>query len=340
MVITLRKVAERAGVSVKTVSRIVNDDPLVRSETRAAVQLILREMNYVPDEAARLMRGGPSNIIGLMTDVVATTPYSGDIVRGVQARLKADGKTLLIANTEGDPQLEQEYWRMFRAHKVAGAIYATMFHRKLDTGCPDFNHAMVLVNCFSAQGARPCVLPDDEGGGYTQAAHLLRLGHRRIGVISLSPIIIANNLRAAGMRRAFAQAGVTFDALLETPGFSGPLDNETLIAFDVAVTMLSVRSRPTAIICGNDKVALQVFAAAAHCGLSVPGDISVMGFDDMAVIAETLRPGLTTVGLPYFEMGKLAAAMIDEAAEKGENWAPRALVPCPLVERGSCRPLV
>ena len=205
MVITLRKVAERAGVSVKTVSRIVNDDPLVRSETRAAVQLILREMNYVPDEAARLMRGGPSNIIGLMTDVVATTPYSGDIVRGVQARLKADGKTLLIANTEGDPQLEQEYWRMFRAHKVAGAIYATMFHRKLDTGCPDFNHAMVLVNCFSAQGARPCVLPDDEGGGYTQAAHLLRLGHRRIGVISLSPIIIANNLRAAGMRRAFAQ---------------------------------------------------------------------------------------------------------------------------------------
>ena len=338
--VTLRKVAERAGVSVKTVSRIVNDDPLVRDETRAAVQIILREMNYVPDEAARLMRGGASNIVGLMTDVVATTPYSGDIVRGVQARLKAEGKTLLIANTEGDPQLEQEYWRMFRAHKVAGAVYATMFHRALDAGRPDFNRPIVLANCFPSEGVRPCVLPDDEGGGYAQAAHLLRLGHRRIGVISLSPIIVATNLRAAGMRRAFFEVGVTFDALLETPGFTGPVDDERLIGFEVAVKMLSARNRPTAIICGNDKVALQVFAAAAHCGLSVPDDVSVMGFDDLTIIAEALRPRLTTVGLPYFEIGKIAADMIDEAAEKGDQWGPRVLVPCPLVERESCRSLV
>jgi LacI family transcriptional regulator len=338
--VTLRKVAERAGVSVKTVSRIVNDDPLVRDGTRAAVQAILREMNYVPDEAARLMRGGASNIVGLMTDVVATTPYSGDIVRGLQGRLKAGGKTLLIANTEGDSQLEQEYWRMFRAHKVAGAVYATMFHRALDAGRPDFNRPIVLANCFPLQGARPCVLPDDEGGGFAQAAHLLRIGHRRIGVISLSPIIIATNLRAAGMRRAFFEAGVTFDALLETPGFTGPLDDEKLIGFEAAVKMLSARNRPTAIICGNDKVALQVYAAAAHCGLSVPDDVSVMGFDDMTIIAEALRPRLTTVGLPYFEMGKIAADMIDETLEKGENWGPRVLAPCPLVERESCRPLV
>ena len=338
--VTLREVAERAGVSVKTVSRIVNDDPLVRHETRAAVQVLLHEMKYVPDEAARLMRGGASNIIGLMTDVVATTPYTGDIVRGLQSQLRAEGKTLLIANTEGDAQLELEYWRMFRAHKVAGAVYATMFHRPLDTGRPDFNRAIVLANCFATQGLRPCVLPDDEGGGFTQAAHLLRLGHRRIGIISLSPIIIATNLRAAGMRRAFAEAGVAFDAALETPGFTGSLDNEKLIGFEAAVKMLSVRSRPTAIICGNDKVALQVFAAAAHCGLSVPGDVSVMGFDDMAIIAEALRPRLTTVGLPYFEMGRLAADMIEEAREKGEAWAPRVLVACPLVERESCRSLV
>ena len=337
--VTLREVAERAGVSVKTVSRIVNDDPLVRHETRAAVQALLRDMKYVPDEAARLMRGGISSIIGLMTDVVATTPYSGDIVRGLQLRLKAAGKTLLIANTEGDPQLEQEYWRMFRAHKVAGVVYATMFHRALDAGRPDFNRAIVLVNCFPAQGLRPCVLPDDEGGGYTQAAHLLRLGHRRIGVISLNPIIAATSLRAAGMRRAFAEAGATFDALLEVPGFAGPLDAEKLLGFEAAVKMLRARSRPTAIICGNDKVALQVFAAAAHCGLQVPEDLSVMGFDDMTIIAETLRPQLTTVGLPYFEMGRLSADMIDEATQKGEQWGARVLVPCPLIERDSCRPI-
>lgn len=335
--VTLREVAERAGVSVKTVSRIVNDDPLVRDETRAAVQALLRDMKYVPDEAARLMRGGVSNIIGLMTDVVATTPYSGDIVRGLQSRLKAEGKTLLIANTEGDAQLEQEYWRMFRAHKVAGAVYATMFHRALDAGRPDFSRAIVLANCFPAHGVRPCVLPDDEGGGYTQAAHLLRLGHRRIGILSLNPIIAATNLRAAGMRRAFAEAGVTFDALLEVPGFAGQLDAEQLVGFEAAVKMLRARSRPTAIICGNDKVALQVFAAAAHCGLQVPADLSVMGFDDMTIISETLRPQLTTVGLPYFEMGRISADMIEEATKKGEQWGARVLVPCPLIERDSCR---
>jgi LacI family transcriptional regulator len=338
--VTLRQVATRAGVSVKTVSRIVRDDPLVRSETRAAVQAILRDMNYVPDEAARLMRGGASNIIGLLTDVVATTPYSGDIVRGLQSRLKAKGKTLLIANTEGDAQLEREYWRMFRAHKAAGAVYATMYHRALDPGRPDFNRAIVLANCFPAHGGHACVLPDDENGGFLQARHLLRLGHRRIGVISLNPIIVAANLRAAGMRRAFAEAGVTFDAALETPGFAGSLNQETLIAYEAALAMLRQPRRPTAIICGNDKVALQVFAAATQCGLSIPLDLSVMGYDDLTVIAETLRPRLTTVALPYFEMGREAADLIAEAAARGEGWAPRLLVPCPLIERDSCRALV
>ena len=117
--VTLRQVAERAGVSIKTVSRIVNDDPAVKPETRDAVLSHLKDMNYVPDQAARLMRSGASNVVGLMTDAVATTPYSVDIVRGAQAELKRDHKTLLIASSDGDPELEDEYWRMFRAHKVS-----------------------------------------------------------------------------------------------------------------------------------------------------------------------------------------------------------------------------
>ena len=338
--VTLREVAQRARVSVKTVSRIVNGDPFVKLETRKSVQALLDEMNYVPDAAARLMRGGASNVVGLMTDVVATTPYTGDIVRGVQSRLKAMGKTLLIANTEGDAELEQEYWRMFRAHKVSGAVYATMYHRALDISRPDFNRAIVLANCFASSGARACVLPDDEGGGCSQAACLLRLGHRRVAVISLNPILVATNLRAAGMRRAFAEAGVGFDADLERPGYAGPLDREVLNGFDVALAMLRAPRRPTAIICGNDKVAMQVYAAAAQCGLAVPHDLSVMGFDDMTVITETLRPRLTSVGLPYFAIGQAAADLLGDASGNDPGFAPRLLVPCPLVERESCRALV
>jgi LacI family transcriptional regulator len=340
VLVTLREVAERAGVSIKTVSRIVNNDPAVRLETREAVLTHLKDMKYVPDQAARLMRSGASNVVGLMTDAVATTPYSVDIVRGAQAELKREHKTLLIANTDGDAELEAEYWRMFRAQKVAAVIYASMYHRPQAMGHPDFNEAIVLANCFSREGDRASIIPDDEAGGYAQAEHLLKLGHRRIGIITLNPTLEATILRGRGMRRAFRDAGASFDYGNERIGFTGPLMNETLVAFDVAVDLLTRPERPTGIICGNDQIALQVFSAAAHLGLSIPGDISVMGFDDLKVISETLRPALTTVALPYFEIGRLAVEMAKLAGEEKEGWAPKVLVPCPLIIRNSCRSLV
>jgi LacI family transcriptional regulator len=339
VLVTLREVAKRAGVSIKTVSRIVNDDPAVRPETRDAVQSFLKEMNYVPDQAARLMRSGTSNVIGLMTDAVATTPYSVDIVRGAQAELKREHKTLLIANTDGDPELEAEYWRMFRAQKVAAVIYAAMYHRPQAMGHPDFAGPVVLANCFSEEGDRACVLPDDEAGGFTQAEYLLKRGHKRIGIITLNPAIEASLLRGRGMRRAFGAVGVSFNEDIEKVGYKGPISDETLIAFDVAVAMLRAKDRPTAIICGNDKVALQVYSAAAHLGLVIPQDLSVMGFDDLTVISESVWPPLTTVGLPYFEIGRMAVEMLKLASEEKDGWAPKILVPCPLVERNSCRML-
>ena len=338
--VTLREVAERAGVSIKTVSRIVNGDAAVKAETRDAVLLHIKEMNYVPDQAARMMRSGTSNVVGLMTDAVATTPYSVDIVRGAQAELKRDHKTLIIANTDGDPALEAEYWRMFRAHKAVGVIYAAMFHRSQSMGHPDFNKAVVLANCFSKEGDRASVIPDDEGGGYAQADYLLKLGHRRIGIITLSPMIEATTLRGRGMRRAFREHGVTFEYDLEKVGAVGPLMGETVVAYDMALSMLMKKNRPTALICGNDVLALQVFSAAAHLGLSVPQDLSIMGFDDLKVISETLRPALTTVALPYFEIGRMAVEMVKLASDEKEGWAPKVLVPCPLVIRESCRALV
>lgn len=337
--VTLREVAEKAGVSIKTVSRIVNNDPAVRLETREAVLTHLKDMKYVPDQAARLMRSGASNVVGLMTDAVATTPYSVDIVRGAQAELKRDHKTLLIANTDGDAELEAEYWRMFRAQKVAAVIYASMYHRPQAMGHPDFHEAIVLANCFSREGDRASIIPDDEAGGYAQAAHLLKLGHRRIGFITLNPAIEATILRGRGMRRAFRDAGASYDYGSERVGFTGPLMNETMVAYDVALDLMTRPERPTAIICGNDQIALQVFSAAAHLGLSIPGDISIMGFDDLKVISETLRPALTTVALPYFEIGRLAVEMAKLAGEEKEGWAPKVLVPCPLIVRESCRAL-
>ncbi len=192
---TLRDVAEKAGVSPKTVSRVVNEDPAVSEDTRAAVLQVIRDLNYVPDHAARMMRTATSDLVGLMTDVIATTPTTFDLVRGAQTALRSAGRTMLIANSEGDRALEREFWRRFRGHKASGVIYATMYHRPLDFGTPDFERPIVLANCFSTKGDRTAVVPDDERGGYLQAAHLLALGHRRIGLITLNPVIRATVLR-------------------------------------------------------------------------------------------------------------------------------------------------
>jgi len=337
--VTLREVAKRAGVSIKTVSRIVNNDAAVSAKTRADVLKHISSSNYVPNQAARMMRGVESSLYGLMTDVVATTPYSVDLVRGAQSALNEKHQTLLIVSTDGDPQREHELWQTFRSHRVTGVIYAAMFHQPHEIGNPDFQQSIVLANCFAPANDRPSIIPDDEGGGYTQAQYLLQRGHRRIAMVTLIPEIEATRLRAKGMRRAFAEAGVEFDEMLERRGMAGQVRNETIIAYDVTRELLQQKRRPTAVICGNDQIALQVFAAAASLGLSIPQDVSVMGFDDLKLISETLRPQLTTVALPYFEIGRQAVELTNSAREQVEGWAPRILVPCPLVERQSCRVL-
>jgi LacI family transcriptional regulator len=336
-VVTLKQVAERAGVSIKTVSRIVNGDAAVNARTRIAVERLLSDLNYVPNHAARQMRGGASAVVGLMTDAVATTPYSVDIVRGAQAALREAHQTLLIASSDGDPAREDELWGMFRAHRVSGVVYAAMYHRPHEIGVPAFRDPIVLANCFSPADDRPSIIPDDEDGGYRQARYLIERGHRRIALITLIADIEATRLRGQGIRRAFAEAGLSFDETLERRGMVGPVGGEEMVAFHVADDLLSSSNRPSAVICGNDQVAMQVYAAAAHRGLSIPGDLSVMGFDDLRLISETLYPRLTTVALPYFEIGRRAVQCLELHTTGEDAPATRERVPCPLVERDSCR---
>jgi LacI family transcriptional regulator len=334
--VTLRLIAEKAGVSVKTVSRVVNGDPAVAAKTREHVLPFIEALDYVPNSAARQMRGGSSSILGLMTDAVATTPYSVDIVRGAQAELGAD-RQLMIVSSDGDPVREGSLWRMFQAHRVSGVVYAAMYHRAHAIDQQSFESPVILANCYAADGAQPSIIPDDEAGGYAQARHLLARGHRRIACVTLIPGIEATRLRAAGIRRAFREAGVSFDESLERRGMTGEVGHEVMAAFSVARELLMRKDRPSAIICGNDQVAIQVYAAAASLGLSIPQDVSVIGFDDLKLISETLCPALTTVALPYFDIGKLAVRMTRATAEEG--LARLIRVDCPLVERDSCRAL-
>lgn len=332
---TLREVAERAGVSVKTVSRVVNGDPAVAAKMRERVTPVIEALGYIPNTAARQMRGGTSTVLGFMTDAVATTPYSVDIIRGAQSALGHD-RQLMIASSDRDPEREAELWRMFQAHRVAGVVYAAMYHRPHRVEQQSFANPVILANCYAADGRQPSIIPDDEGGGYTQARYLLERGHRRIACVTLIPEIEATALRGQGIRRAFREAGVSFDESLERRGMTGPVGRERMVAYEVARELFDQRERPSAVICGNDQVAMQVCAAATNLGLSIPQDVSVIGFDDLKLISETLHPALTTVALPYFDIGRRAVEMTLE----GEGHEPRLIrLRCPLVERNSCRAL-
>jgi LacI family transcriptional regulator len=339
-VVTLKDVAKKVGVSFKTVSRVANRDPAVNSETREQVAKALRELGYVPNEAARSMRAASSTVIGFMTDAVATTPYSVDIVRGVQAELRGSKRTLLIANTDGDAEVEAEFWRLFRAHRLAGVIYATHYHHEIPPPRPGFPVQVVLANCFTSSPGFLSVVPNDYEGCARQARHLVELGHRRIGLISLNPVIHAAALRGQAFRDVLSGAGIAIDETLILPGVIGPVGGETLVAFEAAVELLSRPDRPTAIVCGHDQIALQVAAAAASVGIKIPERLSIVGFDDLKLISEAMRPGLTTVALPYYEIGRVAARSLGDRRESHSPPKTRIAIDCPLVLRSSCGPLI
>jgi LacI family transcriptional regulator len=343
-VATLRDVALRAGVTPKTVSRVINADPAVNVNTRERIQKLVDEMGYSPNAVARAMRLSSTGVIGFLSDQIATTPLSAEIVRGVQARMRDLGLHLLIANTDRDAALTADYWRIFKQQRVDAAVIATMYHREIAVPVSDVGGPVALLNCYEPGNRHITVLPDDRQGGFLQAEHALALGHRNMTAITLHPDIPATRLRNQGICDAFAAFGVTVPETLFIAGERGPADGVERISYDVAVKVLSAADRPSAILCGNDRVALAVYSAATALCLRIPDDLSVIGFDDFTMISETVRPQLTTVYLPYFEMGAVTIELLGEArrapSPANDETRQPVLVPCRLVERGSARAFV
>jgi len=332
---TIRTVAQRAGVSIKTVSRVMNEPATVAESTRRRVTEAADALNFVPDQRARAMRSGRSGVVGFLTDLIATTPYSVDIVRGVEDGFAAHGISVLIGNTDNRPGGLPTILRSFRASRVEGVVFAAMYHRQADDfGKVHVGHS-VLVNCFSSVAGIPTVLPDEEGGGYLVGAHLLGLGHTRVGYLTLWPGVEATRLRRAGLARAFAEAGVAFPEDLIVAGQTHAVHFNQAEAFEASRGLLSRPDRPTAVFCGNDEMALQVYNAAASLGLAIPADLSVVGFDDYRLFSEGLRPALTTVALPYQSMGRIAADLLIQHITGNTAEGEVIRVQGPLVERNS-----
>lgn len=336
--VSIVDVAKAAGVSNKTVSRVVNREPNVKPSTKDRVEKAIAELGYVPNLAARSVRSNRSNTLGIITDFISTTPYSGDIVRGIQDWAEENGRTVLLANTNGDAEKERQIWRTFQAHRIDGVLYASMYHREISPNPGDVSIPTVLVNCRpESSSGYASIEPDDYQGSCQLTEYVLKQGHRRIGYIRLNPRLLGAELRLAAFRDAIFAAGLTEADVDIRLGMEGEIGAETNHVFAVAQAMLSKSDRPTALVCGNDEIALQAYLAALGLGLRIPQDVSVVGFDDFKTVSTALKPPLTTVALPYYDLGYRGADRLNRVISGEPLKDDHLVLACPLVARDSCR---
>lgn len=337
--VTLADVAARAGVSKTTVSFVLNDRPNTRiSETTAArVRAAAAELGYRVDPTARGLRTGRSLAVGFVSDEVTLTRYASPMIRGLLDAGAQRDHVVIMTETDNRPDLLEESVRVLLARRVDGLLFGLMRARLVQL--PDIPRRIpaVVVN-GTAQG-RAAVLPDEYHGGLTAIEHLLTNGHTRIAFIGrsaqhLDPAVSATiGRRLAGIDAGLQAAGLRF--VHEVEG----ADWEPGLGYAGAVEILE-NTDVTAILAANDRVALGVYQAAQARGLAIPDDLSVMSFDDEPV-ATYLRPQLSSVRLPYLEMGRTAMdRLLDSvAAGQARELPSETLVPMPLVERGSVRRL-
>lgn len=310
---TIYDVARRAGVSPKTVSRVLNGEGPVGEKTREAVEAAMRELGYVRSNAARMMRNQKSGLIGLITGAISTRVQHSVqqglpdllIVQGVQRALENSGMTLMIADTTGRNDRVPHLIDTFVSHRVEGLIYVAEYHQEVHLPEVPDDTPIVLANCYDDRNT-PSVLPDDRRLQADLTRRLIAAGHRRIGLLSLRGEMVAGRLRPEGYRDALKEADIAVDPkLIASVDFDQPETGPQLL-WNTIDRMLRLDEPPTVLCCGNDQMAMMVYGILRSMGRKIPQEIGVAGFDNYRAIAETLYPPLTTVELPYNAMGARA----------------------------------
>lgn len=340
---TIYDVAKLANVSPKTVSRVLNGDAPVGETTRAAVREAMAQLGYVPSNAARMMRSNKSGIIGLITGAISMSPTHTQpaglpellLVQGIQQVMAGSDKTLMIADSGGRSERVPHLIQTFLRHRVEGLIYVAEYHQKVRLPRIPDGTPLVLTNCFD-DAQTPAVLPDDRRGQRELVSRLIGAGHSRIAYLTLRSDIIATQLRLQGHKDALAKAGLPFDAALVQCCEVGTPEQETGVLWAAIDRMLNLADPPTVFCAGNDRLALKAYGILRSRGLRIPDDISVAGYDNYAVIAETLYPPLTTVELPYTAMGVRAGQrLLDLISNDAAAAAEPEMVAGPIHWRGS-----
>jgi DNA-binding LacI/PurR family transcriptional regulator len=313
--ISIKDIARAAGVSHSTVSRALHDSHLVNVDTKSRIKDLACEMGYSPDARARSLVTGRSYTVGVVVTTIAD-PFVAEVVQGVESTAHDHGYTVILSSSNSEPEREIAAVEMLRAKRVEcvivtssriGALYLEHLER---IGGP-----VVLINNHNEQSGTYTytVTVDNRHGSFLATSHLIQRGHHRIAYIAGPADHSSDTDRMAGYRQSLRKQGIPYDPTLIVPG-----DGRYAGGMRAGVTLLNMSELPSAVFCYNDMTAIGVLQAAREANISVPGDLAVIGFDDIP-FASYVSPSLTTINQPKREMGRLAMEMALNLAETDDR---------------------
>jgi len=318
--VSIKEVAARAGVSVGTVSNVLNRPDIVAQSTRRKVNAAIKALGFVRNESARQLRAGRSRTIGLVVLDVAN-PFFTDVARGVEDEASASGLAVILCSSDELPQKQDRYLELLAEHRVQGVLITPV--GEVDevgeqlAGLQRRGIPVILVDARSPSGGQCSVAVDDVLGGDLAMSHLLEAGHERIayigGPLALRQVSDRRDGATKALERAGRSAGQMQIIQTAAPNVAaGRQAGETIGA-------LPARERPTAVFCANDLIALGLLQAMTRLGLRVPEDVAIVGYDDIEFAAAAAVP-LSSVRQPRHQLGRTAAQLLlEEAAETGTH---------------------
>ncbi|HOJ61283.1 MAG TPA: LacI family DNA-binding transcriptional regulator [bacterium] len=313
--VTLKEIARRAGVTANTVSRALNNRGGISKETQRRILKIAHEMNYIPDRIASSLRSMKSNLIGVMVPNVSTANWA-DILRGVEDCAYENGFQILLSNSQEERAREKAILEQFRSLRVQGLILMPSFEsQELIRTIAGLPTPCVLINRRYMGYEIPFVMPDNVHGIRQAVAHLVNRGHERIGFVNGHPGSMTSQIRYNAFTESMRESGID---LAGCPAIM--CKGSCASATEAARKLLEEHPQVTALMCFSDLIAFGAYKAIQEGGRKIPGDIAVVGFDDVD-LATIVSPPLTTVHIPRYDMGKTAMRMLLKAMA-GEKIEP------------------
>ncbi|MGK2350358.1 LacI family DNA-binding transcriptional regulator [Cutibacterium sp. V947] len=330
--VTSYDVAKLAGVSRSAVSVVLNGraDGIVSVKNQEAVRRAAQQLGYRPNRLARSLRNSTTHTVGVVTDSILSGAFGGAMISGATMRAAQEDYLLLVIGTENDRNQEKHAISALQDRQVDALIFAAEGLSPWSPPDSFRSECNILLNAIDPTHGTACVITDEVRGGYRAAKILIEAGHHNIAYLAGTPDLIATHRRLEGFNTAMAEAGIRPRVL--TCGWEIDRGLET------GAAVLASSGRPTGIMCANDRVAAGVFIAAARLGLQIPEDVSIVGYDDDPNVAPQL--GLSTVGIPHWDMGAKAIDLLLEQLGGSQVDHDEVLVQGPVIKRSSvCSPV-